>query len=62
MDKDTVLNAVPLACAAIVVIGGLVAFCVRPLEANDIKDLVKDTLVLCGTAWQASRTQKPTGA
>lgn len=62
MDKDTILNAAPLACAAVVVIGGLVAFCVRPLEANDIKDLVKDTLVLCGTAWQASRTLKQPGA
>lgn len=66
MDKDSLLSAAfgaaPLICAAVGVVAGLAAFCIRPAEGPLIKDVVVDFVGICGTAWQATRSQKQPGS
>jgi hypothetical protein len=60
---DKLVSVAPLICATVAVLGGLGAVCIRPSEAPLIKDVVGGLVLICGTAWQANRSQTPsTGA
>lgn len=55
---DAILNAAPLIVAGLGSLGAFVALCIRPSEAPAITDALTKLLMICGTAWQASRSQK----
>jgi hypothetical protein len=52
-------NIAPLVCATVGVCAGLLAFAFRPTEGPMILAIVSPLVALCGTAWQANRSQKP---
>ena len=58
VDKDSILSVTPLLCATVGVCAGLAVFAVHPDQGPAIKDAVSSLLLLCGTAWQASRSLK----
>jgi hypothetical protein len=55
-------NIAALICASVVTCVGLVAFCIRPTEGPVILGVVSPLVTLCGTAWQANRSQKQPGS